>query len=202
MVTKEEALELPELTCPTVTLQDRLLDSLEEVATMRAKREDDMSVNKFIDVQRHHFVGLCGEAAVAGFYSIPMNLSYEHPIDPGYDFIARYTPNNERFTIDVKTRTKHTADLLVSKDNATKNVDVYIFCVKQNNAIGLFGAAKRKMVENAETTEVNNETVYRVSQDELYAVARQDYVEAVNLNMEGLSSVDVDKEHLLTVKNI
>lgn len=199
MVTKEEALNLSTFDCPTVTLKDRLLEVLDEIATMRAKREGDTSIDKFIDIQRNHFIGLCGEAAVAGYYSIPMNLTYEHPIDPGYDFLACYTPNNAQFTIDVKTRTKQSADLLVPKKDSIKNVDIYIFCLKRDNEIALYGAIKRDIVEDANIITINNKKAYRVPRDDLNNIAKREYIETTDLEMEGLSAVNVDKKHLITV---
>lgn len=200
MVTKEEALSIPDFDCPTISLKDKIINGLDEIAVMRAKREDESSIDKLLDVQRHHFVGLCGEAAVGGYYSLPMNLNYQHPIDPGYDFLAQYIPTQDRIKIDVKTRTKWSADLLVSKTKTVKNADIFILCLKIDNNIVLYGSATQEMVLNSDVITKNSKEVYRVPREELYSVADRTKIRSVDLNMEGLSSVNVDKENLLTVE--
>lgn len=201
MVTKEEALRLPYDSYPTIVLKDRLLNALKEVAHMRTEKEDEMSPTKFTEVERNHFIGLCGEAAVAGYYNIPMNLIYNHPIDPGYDFRVRHISSNNPITIDVKTRTKLDGDLLVSINNVTENVDIYILCIAYNEYVSLQGATSLSLLKEADTRTIDSDTVYHIPQSDLYSIPEREDITSVELEMEGLSAVNVSRENLISVKD-
>lgn len=200
MVTKEESLTLSN-NHPVIALSEKLLKGLREVAVLRAKHGNRVPVDESSEITENHFIGLCGEAAVAGYYSLPLNLTYYHPIDPGYDFIAQYIPKNKRIKIDVKTSTNLNGDLLVSKKNMNNNADIYILCLKYDSKIVIKGTASNKIIKNAKTVKIDNDSVYKISQNVLHNIPEQDDISNVQLDMEGLSSVDVDKEDLIEVKN-
>lgn len=146
--------------CPYVRMNDerisRCMDRAREI--VNTIRSDSMNPHQTYDARvATRTTGLLGEMAFADYYGYSTVMQSDIEGDGGFDFFVHLTEQDLTVKIDVKTRCRYMADLLMPKDHEL-NANLYYLLERRGDKIGIVGFATKNQMQKAPIKDFDSES--------------------------------------------